>query len=106
MKAEGGVAIALNEFDKHPSTFLGHKGKEIKILHGTNESAVIDGILYSGHALDRMQQRGFTPSVVKHIIETGERSLAKHGRVKIYSHENNMSIILEGNKIVTIRFSK
>ena len=37
-----------------------------------NKSDYINGREYSGHALDRMQDRGILPSVVEHTIKTGK----------------------------------
>ena len=42
-----------------------------------NESAVINGRKYTGHALDRMQDRGFMPSVIENAISERHAFLGK-----------------------------
>ncbi len=37
-----------------------------------NETAVIYGRKYTGHALDRMQDRGFMPSIIENTISEGQ----------------------------------
>ena len=39
--------------------------------HPTNSAEVVSGRLYTGHGLDRMQGRGFTPSVSEEVINHG-----------------------------------
>ena len=87
---------------KHPSTPIGRRGNELEVKPGTNIPTIIDGIKYSGHALDRMQGRGIPPSIVKDAIETGKRSPAREGKVKI---ENNQVAVItnnEGNVVAVI----
>ncbi|MBV9470593.1 MAG: DUF4258 domain-containing protein [Abitibacteriaceae bacterium] len=51
---------------------VGHRGKPIRIAPGTNSPTTINGRPFSGHALDRMQERGIPPSVVENAIQHGE----------------------------------
>ncbi len=53
---------------------VGVRRSQMRVRPGTNSPAVIGGRQYSGHALDRMQERGIMPSVVEHAIRTGVRS--------------------------------
>lgn len=62
-----------NDFIPPPSTPVGHKGFPLNVLPGTNSSMIIGGREYSGHALDRMQGRGLTPSVIENTIATGKK---------------------------------
>lgn len=41
-------------------------------------STKIQGRSYSGHALDQMQNRGFTPSIVEEIVKNGSCSALLH----------------------------
>jgi hypothetical protein len=54
---------------------------------------VIGGRDFTGHALDQMQSRGFTPSAVENAIENGVRSLGN--RPDAFEH------VFEGVKVVT-----
>jgi RHS repeat-associated protein len=45
---------------------------------GNNSEQIIGGRLFSGHALDRMQERGFVPSMVEDIIANGVRSPGRY----------------------------
>ncbi|MGC8559145.1 MAG: RHS repeat-associated core domain-containing protein [Phycisphaerae bacterium] len=53
------------------SSPVGRSGQPIDIQPGTNEPSNIGGRDYSGHALDRMQERGVPPSAVENTIQNG-----------------------------------
>ena len=55
------------------SPMVGTRRSPMEVEPGNNQPATIGGREYSGHALDRMQGRGQTPSVIENTIETGER---------------------------------
>ena len=69
-----------------------------------NEPAVIHGRSYQGHALDRMQDRGYLPSVVENVIVVGKRTSNKvPGRVQYYDSVNRVRVITEScGEVVTI----
>jgi RHS repeat-associated protein len=70
-----------------------------------NSPATIGGRNYSGHALDRMQERGYVPSVVEDAIRTGTRAPSYGGASSYYSSSNNVTVIVDdvtGN-VVTVR---
>jgi len=69
-----------------------------------NESTVINKRTYSGHALDRMQDRGLMPSVIENAIETGQTSINKiPGRVEYFDPLNNIRVIVGDNgRIITV----
>lgn len=69
-----------------------------------NESAVINGRKYTGHALDRMQDRGFTPSVIENAMETGQISRSKlPGGLEYYDSVNKIKVCVgENGQIITI----
>ena len=57
--------------DVSASTPVGQKGSEMSVPDGTNSPANIGGRDYSGHSLDKMQERGLTPSTVEDAIQNG-----------------------------------
>jgi RHS repeat-associated protein len=64
-----------------------------------NEATVINNRTYVGHALDRMQDRGFMPSVIENAIETGKVSPTTiPGRVEYYDPVNNLRVIVQDNE--------
>ena len=59
-----------------------------------NLPAIIEGIKYSGHALDKMQDRGIMPSLVKNAFENGLVVTGK--KLDTFAHYdaiNNMTVI-------------
>ncbi len=63
---------------------------------------VINGISYGGHAIDEMQSEGFMPSVVQDAIENGQETVGPSGRVSFYSQANNITVIMEDGRVVTV----
>ncbi len=70
-----------------------------------NTPAMIGGRYYSGHALDRMQRRGYVPSVVEDAIQNGTKVPSYGGASSYYSTSNNMTVIINDatGKVVTVR---
>ena len=63
---------------------------------GTNRPATIGGRDYTGHALDRMQQRGLVPSVVEDAIAHGTATPGRMpGTTAHYSAVNNVTVITD-----------
>lgn len=62
--------------------------------YGTN----INGRYYTGHALDRMQQRGLTPTAVEEAIQNGIPS--DNGSVRITDPVNGTNVVVSGNHAV------
>ncbi len=54
-----------------PSDPVGRRNANMSVQPGTNASTEIYGRYYTGHSIDRMQQRGLVPSVVENTIKTG-----------------------------------
>ncbi|MFF8554809.1 DUF4258 domain-containing protein [Streptomyces sp. NPDC015501] len=85
-------------------------GREINVsipegYTARNAPADIGGREYSGHALDRMQGRGFVPSVVEHTIETGESSPGRHEGTSVhYNPVDRFSVITntENGRVITV----
>jgi hypothetical protein len=76
---------------------MGHKGKEMDAPKGSarNKDSIIHGRKFIGHALDRMQGRGITISVVEDIIRTGRKIPSYMKRIRYYSDVNKISVITE-----------
>lgn len=70
-----------------------------------NSPATIGSRDFSGHALDRMQQRGYVPSVVEDAIRSGTRTPSYGGASSYYSPSNNLTVIVNDatGKVVTVR---
>ncbi len=69
-----------------------------------NESTFINGRKYSGHALDRMQDRGIMPSFVENTINTGNVSPTDlPGRFAHHDPVNKIRVIVgEKGQIITV----
>lgn len=68
-----------------------------------NPPSTIDGRNYGGHAVDRMQARGVPPSVVENTIQHGAVSPDPiPGRLRHLDPANNVTVITEGGKVVTV----
>ena len=108
--AKKGIDLFDAAFDaaKHASTPVGRKGKEIQVP-SPNKPGKIAGRDYSGHALDRMQERGITPSVVENTIRHGSmRPGNKPGRRVHYDSRNNITVVTESKtgEVVTTYYGK
>jgi RHS repeat-associated protein len=71
---------------------------------GTNSPDIINGREYTGHALDRMQQRGLVPSVIEDTIQQGTVTPGrKVGTRAHYSIDNNVTVITDSKsgRVVT-----
>ena len=72
-----------------------------------NEDRIINGRTYSGHALDRMQDRGIPISVVEETIKYGKKTVSYSDRIKYYDEKNNVTVVTEKNgKVVMTRRGK
>lgn len=76
------------------------------VPRGTNSPATINGLEYGGHALDEMQSEGFTPSVVEDTIANGQATTQTSGRVAHYSPDNNVTVITDNGKVITVTSGK
>ncbi|MDI5984186.1 DUF4258 domain-containing protein [Halomonas sp. M4R5S39] len=72
-----------------------------------NDAAAIGGRTYSGHALDRMQDRGITPSVVEDAIRNGHSNPSRGGTTVYHSPVNNVSVVVNAQgDVVTTRYGR
>ncbi|WP_142285811.1 hemagglutinin repeat-containing protein, partial [Klebsiella pneumoniae] len=56
-----------------------------------NQPATISNREYSGHALDRMQDRGITPSVIENVIKNGKSTPSRNGTTVHFDPKNKVS---------------
>jgi hypothetical protein len=97
-----GACVAAEDDEVAGSTPTGQRGSPMDVVRGTNAPTEINGISYGGHAIDEMQSEGFMPSVVQDAIQNGEESVGASGRVAFYSQANNITVIMEDGRVVTV----
>jgi hypothetical protein len=91
-------------------TPVGRKGQQVDFPNPNapkprNNPATINGINYSGHAIDRMQERGYTPTVIENAIRNGSRANGnKPNTIVITDSINNFRVIMnpKSNKVITV----
>ncbi|HAK1938895.1 TPA: DUF4258 domain-containing protein, partial [Salmonella enterica] len=72
-----------------------------------NQPAVVNNRDYTGHALDRMQDRGITPTVVENVIKSGISTPSRGGTTSYYDSKNNISVVTNSTgKVVTVKYGK
>lgn len=70
-----------------------------------NQPATISNREYSGHALDRMQDRGVTPSVVENTIKNGQSTPGRGGTTVHFDPESKISVVTnETGRVVTVKY--
>ncbi|SIR98013.1 hypothetical protein SAMN05445060_1929 [Williamsia sterculiae] len=78
----------------YPSAPIGSTRNEVPTVLPGNNPAIINGMPYSGHAIDRLQGRGIMPSVVQNTIDHG---ISYPGRTPdttvFFDPVNNISVI-------------
>ena len=72
------------------------------VQSGANIPAVIGGRTYSGHALDQMQGRGLTPTVVENTIRTGTATVSRGGTTVYVTQEAKVVIDTASGRVVTV----
>ncbi|MGI8663234.1 MAG: hypothetical protein ACR2LQ_08495 [Acidimicrobiales bacterium] len=73
---------------------------------GTNVEAEIDGQTFGPHAIDQMQGRGIPPSAVNDAISNGQAVTGIDGRTIYYSSANNISVVVENGRVVTVSYGQ
>lgn len=72
-----------------------------------NTPTSIDGADYAGHALDRMQDRGLTPSVIQNTVDNGVATPSRGGTTVFYDGTNNVSVVTNSEgKVITVKYGK
>jgi hypothetical protein len=79
-------------------------GRELEIPKGTNPRGTIEGREYSGHALDKMQKSGLSPSAVEHTIHNGVTTTGKKGEHLHFDPANKMTVITDpqSGRVITV----
>ncbi len=82
-----------------------------KIVNGENAKVpprnppeIINGRSYSGHAIDRMQERGLTPTLVDNTLKTATPVKGKvDGTIAYYDSVNKITVITnESGRVITV----
>jgi hypothetical protein len=85
----------------HASTRTGRRGNPIDVARGTNAPATIGERRYTGHALDQMQGRGLTPTVVENAIEHGAREAGNRTGTFVHTFDNVQVVVNGAGDVVT-----
>jgi RHS repeat-associated protein len=88
--------------DVDPSTPMGRRGGQLRVPPGTNKPATISGRYYTGHALDRMQERGMYPSVVEDIIATGTTKPGNEPGTTVHTTKQGSVVLNANGDVVTV----
>jgi len=97
----GDTSVLVHNCARTPS---GRRGVNFKNL-SSNGPTTIDGRDYTGHAINRMQERGIMPSVVENTIRAGSVSSGKRpGTSAYYEPENDITVIVDttSGRVVTV----
>lgn len=87
---------------ENSSTPVGRRGHEMN-CDKSNSSAEIGTRRYSGHALDRMQGRGFVPSVVEDAINNPLKMyLGNTPNTTVYENINIKVVINQNGDVITV----
>ncbi len=108
IKVNGTKCLAPN--NPSPRTPVGRAGQQHSFPNPNapqprNSPTTINGRQYSGHAIDRMQERGFTPSVIENTIQHGQIGPGSTpGTVVRYDPINNVSAVIDQatGRVVTV----
>ncbi|MBW4590146.1 MAG: DUF4258 domain-containing protein [Aetokthonos hydrillicola CCALA 1050] len=95
------IATAVDDFT-HPSTPVGRRGAQASVPRGTNSATNIGGRNYSGHALDRMQERGITPTTVEDAIRNGVSSPGNRVGTTVHNGTNVTVVTGSNGNIITV----
>jgi hypothetical protein len=86
--------------------YAGSKHQPIEIS-GANSDAVVDGLAFKGHALDRMQGRGIPQSAVRQALDNPSVPGRYPGTYVHYDEINNISVVIDDAGVVrTVRYGR
>ena len=73
-----------------------------------NVATDINGRTFGGHALDRMQQQGITPSVVEDAVSSSVVEGKRPGTSAHYSEANDLTVITdtESGRVITVDYGR
>ncbi|MCG5076749.1 hemagglutinin repeat-containing protein [Paraburkholderia tagetis] len=106
-------AQASNSGDSEASLPMGSKSNQFNQPKNPsyqptrNTPGAVDRTDYAGHAFDRMQDRGLTPSVIQNTIENGVPTPSRGGTTVFYDSVNNVSVVTNSEgKVITVKYGK
>ena len=68
-----------------------------------NQAGEVGGRQYSGHAFDRMQGRGLTPTVIENTIAFGQKSKGNGGATVFYDPQNDVTAVVNtAGRVITV----
>ena len=111
----GAKQLATNTADDiAASTPTGSKGNNLNVatpegMTASNAPGSAGGRAYSGHAFDRMQGQGITPSAVENTITPANAVAGKvPGTTAYYDPVNNLTVITDSGsgRVVTVDYGK
>ncbi len=113
LNSGGGDAQISNSGDSDASLPMGSKSNQFNQPKNPsyqptrNTPGAVDGTDYAGHAFDRMQDRGLTPSVIQNTIENGVPTPSRGGTTVFYDSINNVSVVTNSEgKVITVKYGK
>lgn len=89
LRLEQALRNQQNQYSCPAATPVGRRGFPLSVRPGTNPATNIGGRDYTGHSLDRMQERGLTPSVVENTIQSGQGSPGNMPGTTVYTDPVN-----------------
>jgi RHS repeat-associated protein len=98
---EGAEVVAKGLVDDAASAPVGRLGSPMNVPSPQNTPTVINGQTYTGHALDQMQGRGLTPSVIEDTIARGAQTAGRDG-AKIFTTDQARVIVNPDGSIKTV----
>ncbi|MDM1545850.1 VENN motif pre-toxin domain-containing protein [Ignatzschineria indica] len=94
--SKGKEEVGKETNDVSASTPTGSKGNVLNIPDGINKPTTINDRQFSGHALDRMQRQGITPSTVESAINSQNAVVGKiPGTTAYHDKVNNITVITD-----------
>jgi hypothetical protein len=75
------------------------------VPRGTNAPTAINGRQFTGHALDQMQGRGLTPSVVEDTIANGTQTAGREGATISETNQARVVVNPDGSVKTAMPFS-
>jgi RHS repeat-associated protein len=107
--AEVGAAKQIDDAASAATT-VGRRGQQVHFPNPNapkprNAPGTVAGRDYSGHAFDRMQERGFVPSVVENAIQTGKATPgASPGTIQHFDPVNKFKVITDAatGRVITV----
>lgn len=88
------------------SSPVGSARSPMNVVEGTNAPGQVMGRPYTGHAFDRMQGRGLTPTVVEDTVQTGASAAGNRaGTLTHFSETNNVTVVTDAasGRVITVR---